>query len=278
MEAVLVSFKKQLETSGFKLTPKIWSVIRQSAEATLTEFVSQASAGGKRQTGYRVFYHARNAELKEEKMDGSVRQKTIPREWKAFTEEEKAVWNQKAGVKPKKTTGSKRTTGWNVYFGHQMAEQKGNPAEERLSIKDISAQWKAMDEEEKETWNAQGTAGVPKAKSKSSKPMTGWNLYFGFRMAQSTKEHPINGSIASESWKKMSEEEQTEWKEKAKSGKLVEEVLAEKGIVIPKKGVKVAVKKGEKKVKKGKKKVVEEDEEEVEEEEEGEEEGEDEDK
>jgi hypothetical protein len=151
------------ETVG--LSPEINDHLRAALVYAGYEGTAAAASpkgeGKAAKTGYQLFFTSYNAEITPQFPDWKDRQPQIKAAWQAMTKEEKAVWATKAkglapeaGVARSKSPKSPKSkkghiSGWNLYMGEHS--KKGA---EKKPLKEISAMWHALTDEERAVWNA----------------------------------------------------------------------------------------------------------------------------
>jgi hypothetical protein len=152
--------EKAMKDSGFD------SVVTVAAKAD-ANIVTDGKK--KKLSGYNLFMKEKMPELKEANVAGNERMGKIGAMWKALSEDQQKIWNEKAKgstvevkakAKANGETKTKKLTGYNVFMKEKMAELKeaNVPSAERM--KKIGPMWKALSEADKKIWNEKASGNA----------------------------------------------------------------------------------------------------------------------
>ena len=177
MEAQFESFWNAMNQCPYELPEEIQPYLREALKAAGFFNVAQPSTTSvgdatttktKKMSGYNLFMKETMAELKTQDVPSGERMGKVSQMWKLVPDEQKTEWKNKAvGLNPqvvpnsttKKTNGTKKLSGYQLYLKATMPEVKVNA---EISAKDrmgaIAKMWKALSEEQRGEWKTKASA------------------------------------------------------------------------------------------------------------------------
>jgi len=118
----------------------------------------------------------------------------------------------------KSTPKGGRRTGYNLFASAKNVELKASIPDWPSRNKAIGAQWKALSETDKASWNAKA-AGQSVGSTSPVRSKTGYNLYMKEQMPLLKAAHPTPSerfSLIGKQWKALPQTERDAWNAKAK--------------------------------------------------------------
>ncbi len=113
----------------------------------------------------------------------------------------------------KNTKTTKKQSGYTVFLSKKMGKGEG-----QLTMGEAVAEWKSLQQSEKDTWNTKaknlsGESNIEKENKKQAKPhkKSGYNLFMSHKM----KIEKVKMGEAVSIWKNLDIKEKDEWKNKA---------------------------------------------------------------
>ena len=181
-EEKFATFVHLMEGCSYKLPDDLYDCMKRSMVSAGFDEVPLAAAAPvtktKKLSGYNLFMREKMADLKEQNVASNERMGKVSGMWKELGDEGKQEWKDKAasvtpptvtmaaGTKTNKAkkTGPKKLSGYQFFVKEKMPEMKEDTSiESKERMGKIGAAWKALNEDEQQSFKDKATAANAQA-------------------------------------------------------------------------------------------------------------------